>query len=205
MPTTEPDIRWVVFDYGEVISRRTAALPELAATLGVTPQRFEEAYWAVRDPYDRGCADLDYWRSVGDQLGVEVDEDVSATLTGIDVAGWLHTDAATLALLAELDESGVPLALLSNAPTTFARTAEQQPWTRHFRTLVFSGDLGIAKPDPAIWRGLVETLGTEPGHCLFLDDRQTNVVGARTAGLWAEAWNDAASIRRRLTELGVLG
>ncbi|ASO23019.1 putative hydrolase of the HAD superfamily [Actinoalloteichus hoggarensis] len=204
MPTTETDIRWVVFDYGEVISRRTTALPDLAAILGVDPTRFEAAYWAARDPYDRGCSDLDYWSSVGDRLGVEVTEDVSATLTRIDIAGWLHTDAETERLLAELDERGVPLALLSNAPTSFARTAEQQPWTRHFQTLVFSGDLRIAKPDPEIWRGLVERLDTEPGHCLFLDDREANVVGARTAGLWAEAWSSAAGIRGRLAELGVL-
>ncbi|AOS65995.1 HAD family hydrolase [Actinoalloteichus hymeniacidonis] len=205
MSSSTPDIHWVVFDYGEVISRRTSALPDLAATVGADASVFEAAYWAERDAYDRGCADLDYWRAVGARLDLPVNEDTAATLTKIDVAGWLHTDPATVALLAELDERGVRLALLSNAPIAFGRAAEREPWTSHFRSLTFSGDLGIAKPDPQIWRELVERLGTEPGHCLFLDDRAVNVAGAREAGLHAEAWVDADGIRRRLTELGLLG
>ncbi|GAB3485505.1 HAD family hydrolase [Amycolatopsis cihanbeyliensis] len=189
---------WVIFDYGEVISRRTEAIPDLAACLDVPRADFEPAYWARRDAYDRGCSDLEYWRAIGDALGVRVDEATSAELTEIDIAGWSPTEDATLELLDSLSAKGVRLALLSNAPASFARFAERQPWARHFRDLLFSGDVGIAKPDKAIFAMLLDRLEAAPADCFFLDDRQYNVDGARAAGLRAERWLGAASARQHL-------
>ncbi|KAA2260103.1 HAD family phosphatase [Solihabitans fulvus] len=197
-------MRWLVFDYGEVISRRTEAVPALAARLGVDAEAFDASYWAARNPYDRGQADLDYWRAVAAPFGVTVDEGTSSELTDLDVAGWLYPEPATLELLADLDEAGVPLALLSNAPVSFGRVAERQPWTKHFRHLVFSGDLGVAKPDAEIWATLVERLGARPADCVFLDDRQENIDGALAAGLGGWLWADAADARTRLTQLSFL-
>lgn len=181
-------VRWVVFDYGEVISRRTAALPELAAVLDADPEEFEAAYFAERKAYDWGCPDLDYWRAVGSRLDRQVDADLSDRLTRADVTGWLETDPATVRLLEDLHQQGTALALLSNAPSSFGRAVERTDWARLFKHLVFSGDLQLAKPDPRIYRALLETLTTEPPDCLFFDDRQENVEAAREAGLTAELW-----------------
>lgn len=189
---------WLVFDYGGVISQHTEALPELADRLGVSPAELEPAYWAGRDRYDRGCTDLEYWRSIGDQLGAAVDERTSAELTEIDISGWLHTDEDTVALLAELSGTGARLALLSNAPASFGRVASRQPWTEHFRHLVFSGDLRLAKPDPAIWTALLGELRANAASCLFVDDRQLNVDGARRAGMRARLWSSATALRPEL-------
>jgi putative hydrolase of the HAD superfamily len=181
-------MNWLIFDYGEVISKRTEALPALAKEIGVELDEFEKHYWACRDPYDRGCSDLEYWASVGKACGVDIDQSTSDALTAIDIEGWLHTEPATRELLAALDEAGVALALLSNAPSSFGRVAERQEWARHFRTLVFSGDLGCAKPDPEIFKILLDKLEAEPGDCLFFDDRQYNVDGALAVGIRAHRW-----------------
>jgi putative hydrolase of the HAD superfamily len=197
-------VRWLVFDYGEVISRRTRALPDLAALLDVPPEPFAAAYWEARDAYDRGCPDLDYWRAVGRRVGVDVDAKQSAELTEADIAGWLDTDPAALELLGELDQAGLALSLLSNAPSAHGQVFRQQPWAGHFQHVVISGDLKMAKPDPEIWRALVQRLSTEPVECFFLDDRQVNIDGARAAGLQAERWAGVAAARNHLAELGVL-
>ncbi|CAM06321.1 HAD family hydrolase [Saccharopolyspora erythraea] len=198
-------LRWVVFDYGEVISVRTRALPELAAMLGTDPESFETAYFAERVAYDRGGTDTDYWRAVGAHFDVEVDDTRVEALTGTDTEGWLDTDTETLRLIDELVDAGVTLALLSNAPSTFARVAEQQPWARNFEHLVFSGDLRLGKPDAAIYLHLLDTIAARPKDCLFFDDRRENIDAAREAGLHAETWTGAEAARRKLRELGVLG
>lgn len=189
---------WVVFDYGEVICRRTTALPELAARLGVEQTAFEPAYWSLRDPYDRGSSDLEYWQAVGEALGVAVDQSTADALTEIDVAGWSHTEPATVGLLEKLANNKVSLALLSNASVSFARYAEQQPWTRHFNVLLFSGDFGVAKPDPAIYTALLSRLGVAAADCVFFDDRQSNVDGAKAMGLRAHPWHGVDDARTHL-------
>ncbi|MFD1148237.1 HAD family hydrolase [Saccharothrix hoggarensis] len=191
-------MRWVVFDYGEVISEPTGELPSLAALLGAPVEEFARGYWGARDAYDRGQSDVDYWRAVGAAVGVPVDAALAARLTEVDTRGWLRVDPAVVALIEELAAGGVPLALLSNAPVSFARTAEREPWTRHFRHLVFSGDLGVAKPDPRIFTALAERIGVAPGDCVFFDDRQVNVDGAIAAGLSGVRWQGALHAREVL-------
>jgi putative hydrolase of the HAD superfamily len=201
-------LHWVVFDYGEVISQRTTALPDLAVALtgdaGTDAAAFERAYWAERDAYDRGSSDHDYWHAIGARLGVEVDQAKADELTKIDMDGWLRLDPATLALIEELGGRGIRLALLSNAPTSFGREVERQPWSGRFEHLVFSGDLGTAKPDAKIWTTLLDRLGASGPDCVFLDDRQVNVDGAIAAGLAAMLWAGADAARAGLTDLGLL-
>jgi putative hydrolase of the HAD superfamily len=184
---------WLVFDYGEVICGRTTALPELAATLGVAPAEFEPHYWALRDRYDRGASDLEYWGAIGEALGVPVDESTSDTLTRLDIEGWSRVEPASVELVSALSEAGASLALLSNAPSSFARFAEKQDWAHHFRVRVFSGDVGFAKPDPEIFELLLARLEAQAGECLFFDDRQSNVDGARAVGLRAHVWQGVDS------------
>jgi putative hydrolase of the HAD superfamily len=194
-------MRWIVFDYGEVISKRTTAMPDLAEVLGADPIAFEDSYWAHREAYDRGMADLEYWSLVA---GSSLDQQVSAQLTKIDTTGWLAVEQSTLDLIADVKAAGLGLALLSNAPSAFGRLVEVETWTRQFAHLLFSGDLGIAKPDPEIWAALLERLGAQPSDCLFFDDRQINIDGATAAGLHGRLWRSAAEARSDLAALGWL-
>lgn len=191
-------VSWIVFDYGEVISARTEALPKLAATLGAGLAEFEPHYWHFRDRYDRGGADLEYWGAIGAALGVPVDESTSDTLTRIDVEGWSKLEPGTVGFVTGLAQGGASLALLSNAPSSFARHAEKQDWARYFKVLVFSGDVGVAKPDPEIFEHLVARLGVPAEECLFFDDKLSNVEGARAAGLRAHQWRGTGSARGAL-------
>lgn len=182
---------WLVFDYGGVISRHTQAIPALAALVGAPVEAFEPPYWSEREAYDRGCPDLDYWRAVGAHVGVDVDEQLSEELTRVDIEGWLPTDDKTVKLLGQLTGLGARLALLSNAPSSFGRVAERQPWAEHFTHLVFSGDLKMAKPDAEIYTAVVDKLGVGAADCLFVDDRPVNVDGAVAVGMSAHLWTSA--------------
>jgi putative hydrolase of the HAD superfamily len=182
---------WLVFDYGGVISRHTQAIPALAARVGASVEAFEPGYWSEREAYDRGGSDLDYWRAVASHVGVDVDEQLSEDLTRLDIEGWLPTDDKTVKLLGQLTGLGARLALLSNAPSSFGRVAERQPWAEHFTHLVFSGDLRMIKPDAEIYTALLDTLGAGPADCVFVDDRQVNIDGAKAVGMAAHLWTSA--------------
>ncbi|MBB4687500.1 HAD-IA family hydrolase [Amycolatopsis jiangsuensis] len=189
---------WIVFDYGEVLCTRTTAIPELAAAMGVSAAAFEPAYWELRDAYDRGSTDLAYWTSIGERLGVEVDETKSAELTELDVAGWTHLVPSSVELLESLAEAGAALALLSNASVSFGAWVRTQEWAKLFRHLIFSGDVRCAKPDAEIYHLLLDQLGAEPADCLFFDDRESNVEGARAVGIRAHVWDGTEAARAAL-------
>lgn len=189
---------WVVFDHGQVLSRPTTALPRLAEVLGAELEPFRSAYFALRASYDRGCGPLEYWRSVGERVGARVDAELAAELTGIDDAGWLELDPGSQRLVEELRRREVPMAVLSNAPASFGREVEKQPWAEAFEHLVFSGDLRLAKPEPEIYEHLLGLLGAPAAECTFFDDRQDNVDAAAELGMRAQLWRGAERARDRL-------
>ncbi|WP_414936820.1 HAD family hydrolase [Amycolatopsis sp. cmx-11-51] len=191
-------MNWIVFDYGDVISEHTDALPTLAKAFDLELTDFEPHYWAERVRYDSGGSDLEYWQSVGRALNVPVDKAFADELTRIDVTGWTHLEPAVIELLEGLHEAGAALALLSNASSTFGRWVREQEWARLFRVKLFSGDLGCMKPDAKIYRILLDELGAEPADCLFFDDRQSNVDGARAVGMKAERWLGVETVEAAL-------
>ena len=189
-------MRWIVFDYGEVISRRPTTIADLAIIVDADREAFESAYWDLRRDYDRGWRSTDYWRSVSTRSGgKEPTESEVAALTDADVDGWLATDSASVELINDLVADGHPLALLSNAPVDLGDAIRRQPWAKHFEHILISAEYGVAKPDEQIWTTLVERLAAEPADCLFLDDRQVNVDAAIEVGIQAHRWTGAAAAR----------
>jgi len=198
---------WIVFDYGEVIAHRppAAEFARLAGLVGAGSEEgraaaFEDGYWRYRDKYDRGMAELDYWQAVGAEAGVEIGPAEAGTLSAADVELWNTLDPQSVELVAELAADGRRLALLSNAPVTHGVAFRTREWAAPFEHFVISGELGIAKPDPAIWQALVDRLGGPAGEVLFLDDRAENVAAGREAGIRAFLWTGADDARRYIAE-----
>ncbi|MDR7253909.1 putative hydrolase of the HAD superfamily [Nocardioides sp. BE266] len=59
--------------------------------------------------------------------------------------------------------------------------------------IVYSHEVGLAKPDPAAYDVTVRRLGVEPHEVLFLDNAEVNVEGARAVGWHAVLHLDTAT------------
>ena len=59
--------------------------------------------------------------------------------------------------------------------------------------IVYSHEVGLAKPDPAAYELVTARLGVEAGEVLFLDDVEANVVAARALGWHAVLHRDTSS------------
>lgn len=120
-----------------------------------------------------------------------------------DMLGEPVTEA--VALLTELRAAGVPVYALTNfSVETWPQAVRRYPFLDDFDGVVMSGRERVAKPDPAIYRLLVERYHLAPSRTFFTDDKQVNVVAAREAGLVAERFTDGAVLRRQLVTPGVL-
>ena len=124
---------------------------------------------------------------------------------------WLEMVAgpieATVRLLEELDAQGVPLWALTNwSAETFAlvRSDPTYAFLDRFREIFVSGDLRMIKPDPAIFRHTVETIGVPPASCLFIDDSAKNIAAAAAEGLLTHHFIASDQLRGDLERLGLL-
>ncbi len=94
---------------------------------------------------------------------------------------------------------GVRTALLSNAPG--ASDEVKKTMFDYFDALVFSGEVGVAKPDPAVYLIAADRLGLPATVCAFVDDSATNIRGAVQAGMVGVQHR---SVPQTLDELAVL-
>jgi 2-haloacid dehalogenase len=112
----------------------------------------------------------------------------------------------SVALLEALRGRGVPLYAITNfSVEKFAEAQARFPFLRGFRDAVVSGTERLVKPDPAIYRLLLDRNGLEAERCLFIDDSEKNVRGAEAVGMRAHHFREAATLEAELRTLGLLG
>ena len=73
-----------------------------------------------------------------------------------------------------------------------------------FDGIVVSGDEGVMKPDPRIFRILLERNGIAPQAAVFIDDNPANAAAATRLGIHGIHFRSPAQLRRELAALGLL-
>jgi 2-haloacid dehalogenase len=111
----------------------------------------------------------------------------------------------TVAILADLKAAGVPCYALTNMEReTYPLRLERFQFMRWFDGAVVSGFEGVAKPDPAIFKLLLDRFDLEPSETVLVDDSPVNVRAARTAGINAIEFETAGRLRESLRDIGLL-
>jgi 2-haloacid dehalogenase len=111
----------------------------------------------------------------------------------------------TVEILSELKAAGVPCYGLTNMePETFPLRVERFDFLSWFDGMVVSGFEGVAKPDPAIFRLLLDRYGLAADRALFVDDLAGNVAAARSVGLHGLVFASPAGLRAVLEDEGLL-
>jgi 2-haloacid dehalogenase len=111
----------------------------------------------------------------------------------------------TVAVLAALRSTGVRLLALTNwSAETFPFAAPRYPFLDWFEAVIVSGEVELVKPDPAIFRLLVDRYGLEPSQTVLIDDTIANVQAAAALGFRTIRFTDAAALSRDLGAMGLL-
>lgn len=87
---------------------------------------------------------------------------------------------------------------------TFADMRALFPLLGLFEGVTVSGEVGLAKPDPAIYRHHQDRFGLDTARTVFIDDNRLNIEAARAMGWRTVHFADAASARAALVEIGIL-
>lgn len=195
----------VIFDYGMVLSGppHPDIKTELIRRTGMEPACLEDLYWKHRLDYDRGDLNgLTYWQLVLDQGGVASTPELVHELAELDARMWTGSNPPLVAWHAQLRAAGLKTALLSNlGDVVTASVLQNLPWMQNFDVQVFSHQLHIVKPDPAIYRHTLEALGSEAQETIFVDDVTSNVEAARAVGLIGIQYTNVQQLNLALSSL----
>jgi 2-haloacid dehalogenase len=112
----------------------------------------------------------------------------------------------TVELLAELRAGGVPLYALTNwSAETFGSARERFAFLAWFDGVLVSGEERMIKPDPAIFRLLLDRFGLDPETTFYIDDSPANVAAAGRLGFDAVRFTGPGQLRRDLEVRRLLG
>ena len=160
-----------------------------AKLLGVDASEWNKACFSDEHEICRPTNHLDVIRTLAHQLDPEIPleriEDATRQRQArFDYALTTHVSQDVVNTLRKLRNQGYLIALISNASTAEVQAWPESPLQSLFDVSVFSCDVGMKKPDPAIYHYTAEQLGVDTQHCVFVGDGGSNEHhGAHASGM----------------------
>ncbi|MEO1274987.1 MAG: HAD family phosphatase [Pseudomonadota bacterium] len=195
----------VVFDVGQVLLRWDP-MPVLEDILG-GPAALAAFHEKVDFPAFHG--ERDRGRTAAEAVAdMERLAPEFAAAIGTLYARWIDTIPfaieESVAVFKKLEAAGLPVYGITNFPDEeWQRTIPAYPFLGRFTDVVVSGAEKMVKPDPAIYELLLERNGLAAESCVFIDDTQKNIDGARAVGMDAIHFTDPCVLAPALRERGL--
>lgn len=200
------NIDTVIFDVGRVligIAPTGEKFSALMRSMGIPPEHAFEKYWYAEEVRRHMTGELgspQFFAAARDHFGLGIGYDEF-------VAGWCDIffpkpDMEKLFL--ELADRYTVGLLSDTDPLHWPKMLELLPWLKKVAKPTLSFEVGFLKPHPVMFETAAANCGAEKGRCLFIDDLQANVDGARFCGMPALHYLDTDKLRKDLTGLCLL-
>ena len=121
----------------------------------------------------------------------------------VDSIGEAFT--GTVELMKQLKQAGYPLYGFSNwSAETFPYAREKYGFFDLFDDMIISGAVGFVKPEPEIYRLMLDKVGRPAEECLFIDDSLPNIKQANTMGFATIHFQSSPQLEEELKKLNLL-
>ena len=198
---SESPVRAVIFDLGGVLVDTGDPVKRRSweADLGLPVGRLDELLAEAIGPgWAGGRTEADIWGWLQGRLGLG-DHDMARLRA--DLYAHEHLDPTLAAFMYQVRGQWRLGVITNNGPEVRQFLSDRYSLDELVDTVVISGEEEIAKPDPRIYRIAAERLAVNPEECIFVDDREDYVEGARAVGMIGVHHTDPT---RTLAELQTL-
>ncbi len=185
-------IRALIFDLFHTLTSlevSAAPGPGTPAILGIDPELWYQHWLTDPDDYVLGLAPVELaLRRIARRLNPAVTEDRIQTALNVRHKRFRHAltniEPETLNGLVKLRNLGFKLGLISNCGIDEIAGWDDSPLAPLFQTAIFSCNVRLKKPDPAIYLLAANNLSVRPDECLYIGNGGSDELnGARCAGM----------------------
>ena len=174
----------VIFDLGGVLVNYDGydtftAVSELA---GISMEEMYRFYQQHDHDFGTGkLSGLDYYQKLDEAYGLADNYEVFATA----FCRNQQRNEAALAFACELQaRPHVKVGIISNTNEVHAHWLRTHlPEFQQFSSVILSNEVGLLKPDPAIFKLVLSQLNVPPAQAMFVDDAAENIAGGAAVGL----------------------
>jgi glucose-1-phosphatase len=188
----------ILFDLGGVLMDFAGLqrLAELCGCVNGPDLRYRWASSRWLQAFERGQCDADsFGTGVVEDWGLDLTPGEFLVEFGSWPAGPFDGSVELVAGLA----GRVRMGCLSNTnPLHWQQHLKRWGVVRYFDWTFVSHELGMMKPDPAIYQHVIATIGVPPDRLLFLDDSKDNVSAARDLGIRSEHVTGIEEVRQAI-------
>lgn len=204
--TSEQDatpVKVLVFDMGHVFVDFdwSAVCKGFMDRAGMNSEQFKEvlAFVGTLGYEDGRIMTEGFVKALNEKLSTELTVDEFEAMWNFG----FHENAEMAALLTELGKS-YPLYLLSNTNEShYGFLSRNFNVERHFKELILSYKVGLAKPDKRIYEEVIKRSGHAAAEHLFVDDLERNIQGALSTGMRAIRFVGIDDLKNNLRAHGV--
>jgi glucose-1-phosphatase len=198
-------IEFVLFDLGGVLIQ-PGGVSAMRALAGIDSDEALWARWLDCRWVQRFEAGLCSPEEFADGVVADWDLKVEPATFLQSFGEWPEPPFAGALELVDAVQATTPAGFLSNMNTfQWSANYEAIPLTQAFAFRFLSFELGLVKPDAAIFEAVADRLPVPRQRVLFLDDNAVNVEAAMTAGFAARHVRGIEAARDALVVAGVLG
>jgi glucose-1-phosphatase len=195
-------IKAVYFDLGGVIVRTEFQSPRerLADRLGLSYEELSGVVFESRSAKEAGVGKIsedEHWKNVARVLHRPLKE--RETLHKEFFDGDI-IDRELIAFIRTLRPK-YKTGLISNAWDGLRPYMEHEKFADAFDHLTISAEVGMMKPDAAIFRYALDKLGVKPKEAVFVDDFPENIAGCEAIGMHGIHFQSTEQVRKDLKKL----
>lgn len=188
----------IIFDFGSVITTvdRESVISYIHDTLKTNARgdfKGDALFSAVEE-------DQTYWEKYAASHGKTLPPGWMETLHQ-KVQKMVKPVRGMAELVAQLKAQGYRTALLSNTTKIRSDFFRKEGFYKPFDPIILSWEVGEKKPSQQIYQYALKKLNLRAEECIFIDDREENILAARKLGFHAIQFKSARQLKTELSKL----
>lgn len=175
----------IIFDFGNVLVEYN--IKEFMAKKGMSPEMIKRIlkasimgpYW---DEFDRGAISEE--EAIAGFLSIDPEIEKELHIVFDNIEGMLTMRDFATPWIKELKAAGYNIYYLSNySKKAFDECADSVEFIKYMDGGIMSHQVLMVKPNPEIYKLLINKYDLNPEECVFIDDTPANVEVARSLGM----------------------